>query len=258
MQGEVSLVVGSRHPVMREGLAAMIGRDRRLVVTGQVDGVEALVAAVAEQSPAVVVVAHEPPFLDAAAISLLFRGAAGEPAGSRPGVVALTGEVEHQELLEMIQSGVRAVLMDTTPSADLTAILHTVVAGSMVFGVPSLMTAIDQVIRQSPAGFGELAAELDTLTRRQFDVLVQVAQGKSNRQIARDLCLSEATVKSHLYHLCRKLDITERTQLVILAYELGIIPSRRSDPLQAQVTHPTRRVTTPVIVNGHRSTCNDT
>jgi DNA-binding NarL/FixJ family response regulator len=217
VQGDVRLVVGSRHPVMREGLVSMIGRDRQLVVTGQVDSVEAIVAAVVEQAPAMVVVAHEPPSLDAAAISRLLGGKAG--------VVALTGEVQHRELLEMIESGVRAVLMDTTPSADLPAMLHTVAAGSMVFGVPSLTTAIDQVVRRSATSFDELATELHTLTRRQFDVLVQVALGKSNRQIAHDLCVSEATVKSHLYHLCRKLDIAERTQLVVLAYELGVIPS---------------------------------
>ena len=77
--------------------------------------------------------------------------------------------------------------------------------------------------RFASLGVRDASSELSALTNRELDVLLEVARGGSNADIARSLGLAELTVKSHLYHVMQKLHLSSRTQLVITAYETGLV-----------------------------------
>jgi DNA-binding NarL/FixJ family response regulator len=93
----------------------------------------------------------------------------------------------------------------------------------MVLKSAPAVQLIHLLLNRSPHHAPAASSRLSQLTSRERDVLALVANGHSNRIIAGMLSLSEATVKSHLYHLCQKLGLRDRTQAVILAYETGLV-----------------------------------
>ncbi|WP_173127317.1 response regulator transcription factor [Kibdelosporangium persicum] len=218
---KTEILVCSPHPVIREGLVSIIDRDPVLTVAGDAGTGDALVELARTLRPSIVVTAHVPPALDAMRISAAL-GRGTDPRG-RPRVVALVGDLDHRELLEMIQAGVRGIVLEDMISSELTSALRTVASGLMVLGVPAIDSTFQQILIHMPSDVRGLAEEFRMLTKRELEVLAHVARGKSNRRIAADLCVSEATVKSHLYHMCRKLNVTDRAQMVVMAYEFGLV-----------------------------------
>jgi DNA-binding NarL/FixJ family response regulator len=104
--------------------------------------------------------------------------------------------------------------------------IREIAAGAMLLKSPAAVGLIDQLINRSPKVAVAPDSLLSRLTHRERDVLALVANGHSNLEIAQKLYLSEATVKSHLYHLCQKLGLRDRSQAVILAYETGLVRAR--------------------------------
>ncbi len=121
------------------------------------------------------------------------------------------------------------VLKDATPD-ELVYAVRVVAAGDALLSPAVTTRLIEQLLpalvsqAKPPA---ERSADVATLTEREMEVLLLVARGRSNEEIRRELCISEATVKTHVSHILTKLGVRDRVQAVIAAYELGLV---KADP----------------------------
>ena len=107
--------------------------------------------------------------------------------------------------------------------ADFVAAIRIVASGEALIAPSVTRRLLERFAQVNAPGDPERDRVLGQLTEREHEVLVLVAQGLSNREIAENLVLAEPTVKTHVSHLLLKLDLRDRAQLVVLAYELGIV-----------------------------------
>jgi DNA-binding NarL/FixJ family response regulator len=226
---QIRIVVCDTHPIMRAGVLAIVERDPRLLTVGQASNTKEALDVVERARPAVVVVSHGPAELDGATISRALGRHDGE---ERPllRVVTLVSEtsrddsMEHRkETLGLLYAGVRGILLSQSAPTELTRVIHAVAAGNVVLATSSAVGLLERLVDRFAPTAATRAAALNELTERETEILQLVAAGMSNHVIADRLHLSEATVKSHFYHLSQKLDLQNRVQAVILAYEAGMV-----------------------------------
>jgi len=139
-----------------------------------------------------------------------------------PRVIILTTFDHDEYVVDALRAGASGFIVKDAPSDDVVRAVRVVAAGDALLS-PSvtrrLLTRVTATLPR-PAASRKVT---DDLTERERDVLVQVAQGKSNLEIADSLHVSEATVKTHVSHLLEKLGLRDRVQAVVLAYESGLI-----------------------------------
>ena len=224
--------------LIRAGLAALIRAAPGLDVAGEAaDGLQAVTMA-AELRPDVVLMDIRMPGLNgAAATARILAGAADPP----PRVLVLTTFDLDEYVYAALRAGASGFLLKETSPERLLAAIHTVAGGDKLFApsvtrrlieayAPSPAAAPSAATAPSPAAAPSQAAvpELDVLTARETEVLRLVGTGRSNVDIAGELYVSEATVKSHLNRLMAKLGLSSRAQAVVIAYETGlIVPGQR-------------------------------
>lgn len=149
--------------------------------------------------------------------------ALGRPETSR--VLILTTFEVDEYVYEALRAGASGFLLKRTPAADLIAGITVVARGDALLAPSVTRRLIDQFARR-PAAAKADARALQEITDREREVLALVARGFSNAEIAEQLVLSEGTVKSHIKHIFTKLDLRDRTQAVILAYDAGLVEPR--------------------------------
>lgn len=205
---------------MRAGLVSVLEREPDISVVGEaLDGRE-MIAAVQSLRPHVALINHDADAVDGIAMARSLRRMSPETA---PGVLMLSSRTEQAELLSALKGGVRGLLPGNCDPRTLPAAIRDIAGGAMVLKSPNAVQLIGRLLSRSPEVASAGSGQLSLLTSRERDVLSLVANGHSNLVIAKMLSLSEATVKSHLYHLCQKLGLRDRTQAVILAYETGLV-----------------------------------
>nr|WP_279577644.1 response regulator transcription factor [Streptomyces cyanogenus] len=213
------LICDPRH-LMRAGMVSVLDGEPDITVVGEaVDGREMLTG-VRDLRPHVVLINHD---ADAAAGIAMARSLRRISADTAPGVLMLSSRTEQAELLSALKGGVRGLLPGNCDPQTLPAAIRDVAEGAMVLKSPGAVQLVSRLVSRSPEAASADSAQLSLLTKRERDVLALVANGHSNLVIAKILSLSEATIKSHLYHLCQKLGLRDRTQAVILAYETGLV-----------------------------------
>lgn len=141
-------------------------------------------------------------------------------------LVLTTFEVD-EYVYEALRAGASGFLLKRTPPADLIAGIR-VVAGGDALLAPSVTRRLIDQFAQHPAAKRNDARALEGLTERESEVLTFVARGLSNAEIAELLVLSEGTVKTHIKHIFAKLDLRDRTQAVIFAYDNGLVEPKSS------------------------------
>jgi DNA-binding NarL/FixJ family response regulator len=130
---------------------------------------------------------------------------------------------------EALRAGASGFLLKDAPRADLIAAVRIAAAGDALLA-PSVTRRLIEAFARRPAEHAPNPAKLASLTPRERDILLLIARGRTNLEIAQDLFVSEATVKTHVGHLLAKLGLRDRVQAVILAYETGeVIPGRPAD-----------------------------
>jgi DNA-binding NarL/FixJ family response regulator len=136
-------------------------------------------------------------------------------------LILTTFEVD-EYVYEALRAGASGFLLKRTPAADLVAGIRVVAAGEALLAPSVTRRLIDQFARR-PAPDKSDVTVLDALTDREREVLALVARGLSNAEIAEELVLTEGTVKTHVKHIFEKLDLRDRTQAAILAYDIGLV-----------------------------------
>ena len=138
----------------------------------------------------------------------------------RAAVIILTGHEEDEHLFEGIKAGAQGYLLKDSEPEDLSRAIHTVYAGDTIIAPDLAQKMLTTFEGGRPGGSAHLAPPL---TERELEVIKALAQGMSDRQIARSLGISEKTVRNHTSNIYRKLHIFDRTQAVIYAVREGVI-----------------------------------
>jgi DNA-binding NarL/FixJ family response regulator len=142
-------------------------------------------------------------------------------------VLILTTFGLDEYIVDALRAGASGFLLKDAPTADLLSGVRAVASGDAVVAPSTTRRLLATLAHQLPEP-GEPAAppdvaSLDALTPREREVLIAVAQGLSNGEIAEHLVLSEATVKTHVGRILSKLDLRDRVQIVVFAYEHGLV-----------------------------------
>lgn len=219
-----SVLVADDQAMIRAGLVALLSAEPDLRVLAEVEDGRAAVAAVRRRQPDVVLMDVRMPGMDgiAAAREII------EITGGQTAVIMLTVHDLDEYIYAALRAGASGFLLKDAPPEELVKAVHTVSAGEALLA-PSVTRRL--LRRFAALGVRDAASELSELTERERDVLLEVARGGSNAEIGRNLGLAELTVKSHLYHVMQKLHLSSRTQLVVTAYETGLVsPGRGTSP----------------------------
>jgi DNA-binding NarL/FixJ family response regulator len=194
------------------------------VVAEAANGAKAVQAA-AEHNPDVILMDVRMPEMDGLQATRLITG--GDRGGS-PRVVMLTTFDLDDYVYEALRAGASGFLLKDAPRHDLIAAFKVAAAGNALLALSVTMRLIDAFTRR-PARTLPAPSRLAALTARERDTLLRLARGLTNAEIAADLVVSEATVKSHVASVLAKLGLRDRIQAVILAYETGIVTPGEPD-----------------------------
>jgi DNA-binding NarL/FixJ family response regulator len=149
--------------------------------------------------------------------------APAETGGSAPKVIILTTFDLDEYVLRAIKAGASGFLLKDTPPEDMLAAIRTVHHGEAVIAPSSTKRLIEHLATVLPDAERTPPSVLDSLTEREREVLVLMARGRSNTEIAADLFVAEATVKTHVGRVLAKLGARDRVQAVVVAYETGLV-----------------------------------
>jgi DNA-binding NarL/FixJ family response regulator len=209
-----SVAIVDDQELVRSGLRLVL-EQRGVDVVGEAGDGRAAIETVAAHDPDVVLMDIRMPVMDgiAATRELVVRGA-------RARVLILTTYDLDEYVYGALRAGAAGFLLKATPPDRLAAGIETVAAGDALLAPGVTRRLIEEHITQPPPG---LPAHVAALTEREREVLVLVAQGLSNDDIATHLVVTEATVKTHINRILSKLELRSRVQAVVLAYETGLV-----------------------------------
>jgi len=210
---KIRIIIADDHPVVREGLSAMLSREKDMVVLGEArDGREAVKLA-GEQSPDIVLMDLVMPEMDGVE-------AIRQIKSINPGIqfIILTTYHDDDNLFKGIEAGARAYLLKDTPREELFKAIRAVRRGESLidpFVAGRVLDRLTELSRQ--------AKTPEIVSEREIDVLTLIARGTSNKEIAERLSISESTVKTHIQSIFQKLEVNDRTEAVTEALKRGII-----------------------------------
>ncbi len=213
----IRVLIADDQELVRTGFRVILNAEPDLEVVGESRDGKEVIEAARRLRPEVVLMDIRMPNLDG--IEATRRIAAG--AGS-PRVLILTTFDLDQYVYEALRAGASGFLLKDSPRADLIAAVRAAAAGNALLA-PSVTRRLIEAFARRPPEAAPSPARLASLTAREREVLVLLARGGSNTEIAATLFVSEATVKTHVGNLLAKLGLRDRVQAVILAYETGII-----------------------------------
>ena len=200
--------------MVRAGFRMIVESQPDMAVAGEAsDGQEAVDLAGRER-PDVVLMDIRMPNLDGIA--------ATRRIAAQTRVVILTTYELDEYVFDALAAGASAFLLKAAPPEDLIRAIRVVASGDALLA-PSVTRRLIEEFAKRPETPARAVKRLEGLTERELDVLKQVARGHTNAEIAANLHVAETTVKTHVAHLLDKLDLRDRVQAVIVAYEAGIV-----------------------------------
>jgi NarL family two-component system response regulator LiaR len=202
----IRVVIADDHRVVRDGLCYLLGQEPDVEIVGEAGDGKRTVEVVAATRPDVLLLDLYMPGADGHAVLDALRD-----VPHRPAVVVLTSATEDEHLIRAVRAGATAYLLKTAPAEDVIAAVRDAAAGTASLS-PELLTRLTRALRRPPP-----PDPLRSLSPRERDVLRLIAQGRSNRQIARDLAIGEQTVKTHVRGILAKLGLQDRVQAAIFA-----------------------------------------
>ncbi|MFD7730518.1 response regulator [Kitasatospora phosalacinea] len=221
-----TVLIADDQILVRAGLGALLRMAPGLEVVGEACDGEDAVRQAAAARPDVVLMDIRMPGTDGIQATERILAL---PVARPSRVIALTTFDLDEYVYGALRAGASGFLLKETPPERLISAIHTVAAGDMLFA-PSVTRRLVEAYAPAtqPEPLGEPRG-WSTVTNREREVLQQVARGHSNQQVAATLCLSEATVKTHLNRAMVKLALSSRAQVVVFCYENGLVVPGRAD-----------------------------
>lgn len=213
MPDSIRILVADDHPVVRDGLVAILSTQPDFEVVGEASTGLEVVEQVAALQPEVVLLDLEMPELDG--VQTLQRLRTSNPAVR---VIVFTAFDTDERILGAVQAGAQGYLLKGAPREELFQAVRVVQEGGSLLQPVVASKLLRQVSHQ-----GQAAAEAESLTPRELEVLHLLAQGLQNKEIAAALVISERTVKFHVSSIMSKLGAGNRTEAVALAAQQGLI-----------------------------------
>jgi DNA-binding NarL/FixJ family response regulator len=215
----IRVLLADDQALLRAGFRMIIEAQQDMEVVGEAaDGAQAVELA-RRLLPHVVLMDVRMPRMDG--IEATGRITARGPSAA-PRVVILTTYDLDEYVYDALTSGASGFLLKDTPPEDLIRAVRVAAAGEALLAPSVTRRLVEQFVRQRPRQ-SSAAHRLEVLTDRETEVLRLVARGMSNAEIAGALFLGESTVKTHVGHILDKLQLRDRVQAVILAYEAGLV-----------------------------------
>lgn len=213
----VRVVIADDQALVRAGFRKLLEVDPEIEVVAEVgDGLEA-VEAVRRFEPDVVLMDIRMPGVDGLEAT---RRIGKTTTASRVLILTTFGLTEY--VYEALRAGASGFLLKDSPAEELLAGVHVVARGDALLD-PSITRAVIEEVARRPRRRDDLARRLDDLTARELEVLRLLARGLSNAEIAAELVVGDGTVKTHVSRILQKLDLRDRVQAVIVAYESGLV-----------------------------------
>jgi DNA-binding NarL/FixJ family response regulator len=217
----VRILLVDDQPLLRAGFRMVLGAEDDLDIVAEAgDGLEAVELS-RRLLPDVVLMDIRMPRMDGVAAT---RAIIDARLPVR--VLILTTFDLDEYVVGALRAGASGFLAKDVPAEDLVTAIRTVAAGDAVVAPRILKRLLDRFADALPDPAATPPMALGTLTEREREVLVQVARGLSNAEIARALSVSETTIKTHVGHVLTKLGLRDRVQAVVLAYETGLVRPR--------------------------------
>jgi DNA-binding NarL/FixJ family response regulator len=210
------VLIADDDDLVRAGLIELLSNDAAIEVVGQASTGREAVARARRLAPDVVLMDVRMPDLDGIAATRELTRAV--PAVR---VLILTTFEQDDYVFGAMRAGASGFLLKRTRPEELIAGVHTVAAGEALLSPSVTRRVIDRMAQQPTPKLAD-QAKLDELTPREREVRALGARGLSNREIAAELVVEEATVRSHIRRILMKLDLRGRVQIVIFAYESGV------------------------------------
>ena len=204
----IRVLIVDDHPVVRDGLRGMFSGEPGFEVAGEAaDGGEAVALAQSLQPDVILMDLHMPNVDGVSAIRQLAE------QGSEARVLVLTTYDQDSYVLPAIEAGATGYLLKDAPREELLRAVRAVAQGETILSPSVAGRLVDQV--RNP--------QQDALSQRELEILALVAAGTTNREIAGELFISEATVKTHLLHIYEKLEVPDRAAAVAEAFKRGLL-----------------------------------
>jgi len=205
--------------MVRAGFRMIVGSQTDMEVAGEAGDGQAAIDLVQRERPDVILMDIRMPRVDGIAATRQITG-----AGTLTRVVILTTYELDEYVFDALAAGASAFLLKAAPPEDLIRAIRVVASGDALLA-PSVTRRLIEEFAKRPEPQARKAKQLDALTEREREVLREVAGGFTNSEIAARLHVAETTVKTHVAHVLDKLELRDRVQAVILAYEAGLAGS---------------------------------
>ena len=206
-------------PLLRTGFRLILGAEPDIEVVGEAGDGRVAVGQVAALQPDIVLMDIRMPHLDGIAATREIV----EAHGTQVRVVVLTTFDLDEYVVEALRAGASGFLLKDTPAEDMVEAVRVVHRGDAVVAPSITRRLLDKYAKHLPRAGAPEPALADGLTDREREVLLLVARGLSNAEIAAALVVSETTVKTHVSNLLTKLGLRDRVLAVVYAYETGLV-----------------------------------
>jgi DNA-binding NarL/FixJ family response regulator len=217
MADAVRVLIADDDDLMRAGLKAVLSSDPAIELVGEAGDGRAAIAQVHALRPDVVLMDVRMPDVDGITATRELTATAPQTK-----VLMLTTFEQDDYIFGGLAAGAAGFLLKRTTPEELIGAIHTVAAGDSLLS-PSVTKRVIAEMAHAPRRDARTNARLELLTPREHEVLVLIGKGLSNGEIASELVVEESTVKSHVKRILQKLQVRDRVQAVIVAYESGLV-----------------------------------
>jgi DNA-binding NarL/FixJ family response regulator len=215
-----SVLLVDDQPLLRTGFRMILSAESDLRVVGEAGDGASAVELARRLRPDVVLMDIRMPGMDGIQAT---RALAGPGVEEPVKVLILTTFGLDEYVVESLRAGASGFLLKDAPPEDLVEAIRIVAAGEALLAPSVTRRLLDRVASRLPPANEDTIPALSQLTERELEVLKLMARGLSNAEIAEKLVVSETTVKTHVSRVLAKLDLRDRVQAVILAYETGLV-----------------------------------